>query len=119
MNRYILIIITAVVCSACSGNVYPATFRPHHSHHYRPHTTIVVTPPKAKITHNHLSHTDRLKMAISYLRSNKYLKVKKYAKMTGLSTEMAETELNAFAMDSNIPITFSMQGKKKTYILIH
>lgn len=54
-------------------------------------------------------------MAVAYLEHNQYLSVKKYAKMTGLSKDMAEAELDAFACDKRNPVTLVISGKKKLY----
>lgn len=38
---------------------------------------------------NHLTQNQRLHMALAYLQNNRYLSIKHYARMTGLSKQMA------------------------------
>lgn len=54
-------------------------------------------------------------MAIAYLTRNQYLSVMQYAKMTGLSKDMAEAELDAFACDDKNPVELVVTEKKKLY----
>lgn len=55
-------------------------------------------------------------MAVAYLKTNKYLTIKQYVKMTQLNKAAAEAELDAFAMDKKKPIQLVIRGKKKVYI---
>ena len=56
-------------------------------------------------------------MALAYLKSNKVLSISKYSKMTGLTTSMAEAELDAFAINKGNPIKMVVNGKKKLYVI--
>ena len=93
-----------------------------HFHHYglyhRPFIATVVTRP-AVTTHisNRLSKKDRLEMALAYLHNNKTLSISKYSKMTGLNSNMAEAELDAFVASKKNPIKVVFNGKKKLYVL--
>lgn len=64
---------------------------------------------------NRFGRKERLRMALAYLKQNPYLSIRKYAKMTGLSKDMAEAELDAFACDGKIPITVVIANKKRLY----
>ena len=82
------------------------------------HSTVVVhAPVQQQQAKNILSYRNRLNMALAFLNSNSQLSAKKYAKMTGMSTDMAEAELDAFSFDKNIPIGYVVNGKKKVYVL--
>ena len=54
---------------------------------------------------------------MAYLKSHDYLTVKKYAKMTALSKEVAKAELDAFAADKDKPIEAVVRGKRIVYIV--
>ena len=77
--------------------------------------TVVVKPDMAHYVSNRLKRKERLAMAMAYLKTNKYLTIKQYAKMTQLSRAAAEAELDAFAMDKKKPIQLVIRGKKKVY----
>ncbi len=64
---------------------------------------------------NHLTQSERLKIALVYLDSHKFITAKHYAKMTQLSKAMAEAELNTFAHDKHSGIVLVVSGKKKRY----
>lgn len=88
----------------------------HHHHHRAPRVVTVVRPAVAvNVVSNSLDWQNRLSMAVAYLDSHRYLTVKKYAKMTGLTKSVAEAELDAFASDKGKPIVAVAQGKKKVY----
>lgn len=90
----------------------------HHYANYRPAVVTVVNRP-AVTTHisNRLSKKDRFDMALAYLKNNNSLSISKYSKMTGLTKDMAEAELDAFAVSKNNPIKMIMNGKKKLYVI--
>lgn len=113
MRKYLAILLLAMVCFSCHAHRLH-----HHMHHHRHHHTIVVTTPSRPVTANRLTARDRLNMAIAYLNKNQQLSAKQYSKMTGLPKATAEAELDAFALDRNIPIGIAAEGKKKTYILV-
>lgn len=97
-------------------------FRTHFHTHYLhfPHTITVVNRPATTVRiSNRFSQEERLQMAVAYLSSNANLSIKKYAKMTGLSRDMAEAELDAFAYDDQNPIKLDGDGmsKKKMYTI--
>ena len=66
---------------------------------------------------NKLNKSDRLSMAVAYLRANASLTKDKYSQMTGLSKAIAEAELDAFAANVHTGIVAVANGKKKTYTL--
>jgi hypothetical protein len=78
-----------------------------HRYPHRTHVTVVspsviVKPTKViKVT---TTSKDRLAMAIAYLRENKYLMVSDYARMTGLTKNSAQAELNAFCARKHSPL---------------
>lgn len=93
-----------------------ATAQPHLRHHYvhhRPHTTVV----NVHTSNNQLQRSDRFDMAMAYLKNNRVLTAKKYAKLTGLTHATAEAELDVFASDRKTPIRLIVDGKKKRYTL--
>ena len=77
--------------------------------------TVVVKPDMLHYISNRFNRKERLAMAMAYLKTNKYLTIKQYAKMTQLSRAAAEAELDAFAMDKKNPIQLVIRGKKKIY----
>lgn len=97
-----------------SHDFYPHCCRPY------PHRILVapVRPAIALRISNRFDRKGRLEMALAYLRQNPSLSVGKYVKMTGLSKDTAEAELDAFAFDPDNPITLTVtERKKKTYTL--
>ena len=118
MKKGMLIAMMALVSTTAT-----AQYRHYgHFHHYglyhRPVIATVVTRP-AVTTHisNRLSKKDRLEMALAYLHNNKTLSISKYSKMTGLNSNMAEVELDAFVANKKNPIRVMFNGKKKLYVL--
>lgn len=80
--------------------------------------TVVVRPAVINHVSNRFSKKDRLDMAIGWLKNNdKPLTVRKYSNITGLTTDAAEAELDAFALDRRNPIKVMKNGKKKVYTL--
>ncbi len=96
---------------------------PHTLHHYYPNTIHVTKyvsrPVTVSRTTNRLSKKDRFEMAVAYLKNNKSLTIGKYSKITGLSSAVAEAELDAFSANRDNPIVAVMNGKKKVYVLSH
>ena len=113
-----LITMMALVSTAASAQYRHYGHFHHYGGYYRPIVTTVVTRP-AVTTHisNRLSKKDRLEMALAYLHNNKTLTISKYSKMTGLSSTMAEAELDAFVVNKKNPIRVVFNGKKKLYVL--
>lgn len=105
----ILIIAIILTCGVTSAQ---------YRHRHYPHrvVTVVVKPEVTSHVSNRFNQKERLAMAVAYLRTNKYLTIKQYAKMTQLSKAAAEAELDAFAMDKKKPIQLVIRGKKKVYI---
>lgn len=68
-------------------------------------------------TTNRLSKHERLEMAIAYMKSHISLNVKQYSKMTCLTKETAEAELDVFASNPKNNIRMVLDGKKKVYRL--
>ena len=96
-------------CSASAQRYY--------RHHHHPHhvVTVVAKPATTVRISNRLNQKERLQIAIAYLDRNQYLSIKQYAKMTGLTKDMAEAELDTFARDKRNPVTLVITGKKKLY----
>lgn len=90
-----------------------------HIHHSRPVRVVKVVTRPVVVSHtsNKLSKDDRLEMALAYLKNNECLTIRQYHKMTGLSKETAEAELDSFAADTAIGIAMVMDGRKKVYTL--
>ena len=51
----------------------------------------------------------------AYLQNNRYLTIKHYARMTGLSKQMAEAELDSFCSRANGMLKCQTAGSKKVY----
>ena len=112
MKKYLSIILLSLVCFSSRAH------RPHRHHRsHRHHPVVVVTPPAKPVVTNKITTRDRVNMAIAYLNKNKKMSVTAYSKMTGLTKATAEAELDAFALDKNIPIGIAITGKKKVYVL--
>lgn len=110
----------AALLSACCN--YADARRPHR--HYIRHSARVVVVPTPIHHHivtsrvsNRFSQKERLALALAYLNNNPRLTVKQYVKITSLSKEAAEAELDVFALDRNIPIHTIVDGKKKFYVI--
>ena len=106
-----LILVMLLICGAVNAQ--------HWRHYcYYPSNrivTVVVKPDMLHYISNRFNRKERLAMAMAYLKTNKYLTIKQYAKMTQLSRAAAEAELDAFAMDKKNPIQLVIRGKKKIY----
>ena len=76
---------------------------------------IIVQKPKTVTVVNKLSSRDRLNMALGFLKLHGEMNVKDYAKMTGMSKASSEAELDAFAMERDLPIEMTWKGKSKVY----
>ena len=88
--------------------------------HYRgAHRPIFINPRPVHVTKvtNRLSQTDRLEMAITYIKSHGSINAKQYSGITGLKKATAEAELDAFASRRSNPIVTHFNGKKKVYII--
>ena len=72
-------------------------------------TKVVSHPVVVSRTTNRLNQSDRLEMAIAYIKS--------HGSITGLNKATAEAELDAFATRRCNPIVIQFNGKKKTYVL--
>jgi hypothetical protein len=106
----ILVITMALICGTANAQ--------HRNRHYYPHrvVTVVTRPDVTSHISNRFNQKERLAMAVAYLKTNKYLTIKQYVKMTQLNKAAAEAELDAFAMDKKKPIQLVIRGKKKVYI---
>lgn len=112
MRKYLIILFVSLICFGCSAH------RLHrHCHPRRHHQVVVVKQPASPSVVSKITARDRMNMAISYLNANRQMSVKAYSKMTGLPKATAEAELDAFALDKNIPIGIMMNGNKKVYVL--
>lgn len=102
-----------LVCGSADAQRY---YHHHHRFYYPQRIVTVVARPATTVRiSNRLNQKERLQIAVAYLEHNQYLSVKKYAKMTGLSKEMAEAELDAFACDKRNPVTLVISDRKKLY----
>ena len=72
-------------------------------------------PTTATRVSNHLTQNQRLHMALTYLQNNRYLTIKHYARMTGLSKQMAEAELDSFCSRANGMLRCQTASGKKVY----
>lgn len=106
----ILILAVVLVCGTANAQ--------HRYRHHHPHrvVTVVVRPKATSHVSNRFNQKERLAMALAYLNNNSRLTVRQYAKITSLSKEAAEAELDAFALNRNIPIHAIVDGKKKFYV---
>ena len=59
---------------------------------------------------------ERFAKAMAYLGRHKYINIRRYAKMTGLSMRAAEAELDAFAKGARSPLRVIVKDKKKLYV---
>ena len=115
------VMLAAVMIIACT-----ASFAQHRHHVCAPHmvyarpavVTVVTRPAVSTRMSNWLSRQDSLDMALAYLVNNKYLKLSKYGKMTGLSKNAAEAGLDAFAASDDNPIKVVIDGRKKRYTIV-
>ncbi len=87
-----------------------------HSRPYRV-VTVVARPDVTVLVSNRFTQKERFRMAMAYLKNHRYLTVKRYAKITGLSKAAAEAELDAFVADKDNPMAVIIRGKKKMYIV--
>lgn len=88
------------------------------NYHYYPHkaVTVIVRPNPISYINNHFNQKERLAMAMAFLETHEYLTSSQYSKITQLSKDSAEAELNAFSMDKQKPIQSVYKGKKKVYV---
>lgn len=108
IRRYALVSILAATCMTTAAT--------QHRQFHRPRITTVVVKPSVMLRiDNRLTQKERFQMAVAYLNNNKYLTVKRYAKMTGLSKRTAEAELDAFVSDRSKSIVCVIIDKKKMY----
>lgn len=88
-------------------------------HHCQPRVMTFVTRPVVTVrVAARFTQKERFGMAMAYLKNNRYLTVKRYARMTGLSKVAAKAELDAFAADRSKPVEAVMRGKKKVYVMM-
>lgn len=100
----------SLVCNTASARRRPYV-RP-----VRP--VVVVERPAVKVVApSRVNRSERLSMAISFLKGNRWLSVNKYAKLTGIPLDAASAELRAFAADGRNPIMAVAKKKKTVYTL--
>ena len=80
-------------------------------------TKVVSHPVVVSRTTNRLNQSDRLEMAIAYIKSHGSINAKQYSKITGRNKATTEAGLDAFATRRINPIVIQFNGKKKTYVL--
>ena len=85
-----------------------------HGHHA---TTVVVHTPSVSNINNRFTQTERLGLAVAYLKNHHTISIKKYAKLTGLPRDTAEAELDAFTANRRNRIVSIINGKRKVYTL--
>lgn len=108
----ILVITMALICATANAQRRCRHYYPHYSHRV---VAVVARPAVTSHVSNRFSQKERLAMAVAYLKTNEYLTINQYAKMTSLNKTTAEAELDAFAMDNKKPIQLVIRGKKKIY----
>lgn len=110
----IRICVAAMALALICGQV---TARPHRRC-ARPAGKVVVVSRPAVIVKagNSLTRKERFAKAMAYLGRHKYISIRRYAKMTGLSMRAAEAELDAFAKGARSPLRVIVKGKKKLYV---
>lgn len=109
---------TGLVATALLLTYATTSAQRYHRHRYEHgRTTVVVKPVATAPAINSTGSNDRLAIAVAYLQKSRYLTVKKYAKMTRLTRNMAKAELDAFAADARKPVIAVMNGKKRLYTL--
>lgn len=119
IRRKILIVTLTLVMA--SGSAFGRRYYHYHTQYtcpYPPRVTTIIRPVHdSRPTHiSRITKRDRYDMALAYLKSNTYMTVKQYAKITGLKKEIAEAELNVFVQDISSPIK-PVPGKKNLYYL--
>lgn len=113
IKNCIWVTVFVLICGTATAQCrYPS----HYFGRY-PVTTVVVKPVTTVRVSQRIAQKERLAIVIAYLNDNKYLSIKEYAKMTGLTKKTAEAELDAFSNDRKKPIIMVMAGKKKLYAL--
>mgnify|MGYP003441438777 CR=1 FL=1 len=103
-------IMTMMLMALCGIAVAEA--QPHRGLH-----PVVINPRPMRVTKVVSNQSDRLEMAIAYIKSHGSINAKQYSKITGLNKATAEAELDAFATRRCNPIVIQFNGKKKTYVL--
>lgn len=58
----------------------------------------------------------RLRLAMIYLDTHRYINASQYAQLTHLSLRAAEAELDAFATQHHAPLRLVFRGSKKAYV---
>lgn len=104
-----------MMASALIGT--PTIAQPRHLHHYRPVTVITIATHPASAPKDGYSQKARLDMAVKYLKTHKYITIKKYAKTTKISKSAAEAELDSFSKSKRTPIKTVIRKGKKVYTL--
>ncbi len=113
--------VLVLTCSMASAQGRRCTHYLHYHTYARVYTTLRVVPHSIirhrVATHisNHFSQKERLSLAIAFLNQNDYLSVKQYIKITGLSKDAAEAELESFAQDDKNQIVAKLIAKKRVY----
>lgn len=102
-----------LLCLPASGHRHPGCR--HRLWTPRPMVVVRTVPTTTTRVSNHLTQNQRLHMALAYLQNNRYLTIKHYARMTGLSKQMAEAELDSFCSRANGMLRCQTAGGKKVY----
>lgn len=102
-----------LLCLPASGHHRPGCH--HRLWTPRPMVVVRTMPTTATRVSNHLTQNQRLHMALAYLQSNRYLSIKHYARMTGLSKQRAEAELDSFCSRANGMLRCQTASGKKVY----
>lgn len=113
LKNVLLIALLSLIC------VPSAARRWHRAYwHFRPAVTVVTRPVVTAHISNRFSQKERLAMALAYLGSHPSISVKQYAKITSLSKEAAEAELDAFVLDKKNQLGVAVSGKNKVYVRV-
>ena len=117
-KNYKTFILALMALAGTSTLAYPRGYHSPYRYGYaRPVVTrtFVYKPVKTTRIDNRFTKSDRLEMALTYLRNNATLSISKYSKITGLPKATAEAELDTFVASQHNPIVLVMDGKKKLY----
>lgn len=111
--------ISALIVTGCSDAFSQRhyRYRVHHPSHVVVVTKSIHHPVVTSRISNRFNQKERLAMALAYLNRHPRLTIKQYSKITSLSKTTAEVELDAFALDRNIPIHTVIDEKNKFYVI--
>ncbi len=109
-------ILVAIVAMACSTMMASPRMHRRLAHPAMPprHAPITVVVRNNIIV---MDQSQRLHMAVGYLKDHDHITAGKYAQLTRLDKAQAQAELNFFASRRDNPIMAIQRGKKTVYVL--